>query len=113
MTKEQEFTELERIIEDLSDNTEFFKSNGMTPEKATKVIKKFESKAKELLESGISLEEAATEFEYRGSLFVILKERMRKAEGFNTFCDILHEQDIVGAIRLEKLLVNTPDKIPN
>jgi hypothetical protein len=113
MTKEEEITDLERIIEDLSENTQFFKGNGMSPEKAVKVIKKFESKAKESLEIGRSLEEAAKEFEYSGSLFVILKERMRKTNGFNTFRDILHEQDIVGAIRLEKLFVNTPNKISN
>ena len=113
MTKEEEITDLERIIDDLSENTEFFNSNGMSPEKAAKVIKKFGSKAKGFLESGMSLEEAAKEFEYRGSLFVILKDRMRKTKGFNTFRDILHEQDIAAAIRLEKLLVNTPNKTPN
>lgn len=113
MTKEQQITELERIVEDLSENTELSKSNGMSPQKAAKVIKKFGSKAKESLENGKSLEEAAREFEYSGSLFVILKDRMRKTKGFNTFRDILQEQDIVGAIRLEKLLVNTPNKISN
>jgi len=113
MAREKEITELERILEDLSENTQFFKSNGMSPQKAAKVIKKFGSKAKELLESGMSLEQAAKEFEYRGSLFAILKDRMRKTEGFNTFRDILPEQDIVGAIQLERLLVNTPHKIPN
>jgi hypothetical protein len=109
MTNEQEFTELERIIEDLSENTKFFKSNGMTPEKAAKVITKFGSKAKGSLESGMSLEQAAKEFEYSGSLFVILKDRMRKTKSFNTFRDVLYEQDIVEAIRLEKLLVNNKD----
>jgi hypothetical protein len=111
MTKEEGIMELERIIEDLAENTESFRSNGMSPQKAAKVIKKFGSKAKEPLENGKSLEQAAKEFEYSGSLFVILKDRMRKTKDFNTFRDILHEQDIVGAIRLEKLLVNTPNKI--
>jgi 5'-3' exonuclease len=112
MTKEHEFTELEKIIEDLSENTDSFKSNGMSPEKAAKVIKKFGNKAKESLERGISLEEAAKEFEYSGSLFVILKDRMRKTKGFketSKLRDILHEQDVVGAIRLEKVLVNNKD----
>jgi hypothetical protein len=85
----------------------------MSPGKAAKVIKKFGSKAKELLGNGMSLEQAAKEFEYSGSLFVILKDRMRKTKGLNTFRDILNDQDIVGAMRLEKLLVNTPNKIPN
>jgi hypothetical protein len=61
----------------------------------------------------MSLEQAAKEFEYSGSLFVILKDRLRKTKGFNTFRDILNDQDIVGAMRLEELFVNTPNKIPN